>query len=195
MSSSAPPVVPKIPFLAASGFFCVLAGFIAHSAIRPLGAADLLGLGACVAAASVFAAIPFVIDFALRLDAGRQPVASPPTVDPAPDSTPPSPPSPSPELLADLVASAVDARLAAALPAWSERLAAALSASEEKHREDILRTLAAHQSPPLPRPLDTDAITAPVGAKPRLGRGLLGLMHGPGAITPPASPVLPPTES
>ncbi len=181
MSTPAPSVA-KPPFLAAAGFFCLLAGFIAHAAIRPLGTADLLGMGACVAAAAILVTIPFALEFARRLESRREPnlAAGGPASAPSPS------PALSPEALQELVSAAVEARLAAALPAWSERLASALAASEQKHREEVLRALTAGNAAPARAP-DTDAISAPAGAKPRLGRGLLGLIHGPGAITTPAS--------
>ena len=180
------PTVAKPPFLAAAGFFGLLAGFIAHTAIRPLGAADLLGMGACVAAAASLVTIPFALDFARSLETRSETAFA---RAPVPVDVPPPAPVPafSPEALQQAVGAAVEAHLAAALPAWSEQLAAALAAAEEKHREEVLRALTAANAAPVRTP-DTDAIAAPAGAKPRLGRGLLGLIHGPGAITPPAAP-------
>ncbi len=176
--SSSP--IPKLPFLAAAALFWLLAGFIARVAIRPLGAADLLGMGACVAAGAAFATIPFVVDFTRRLEAGRH-------RDPAAGQQPAAPvPQPAPQLSAEAlaahIAAAVDARLTAALPAWTGQLAAALASADEKRREEILKAVAATPA----RQIDTDAVSVPAGTKARLGRGLLGLMHAPGAITPPA---------
>lgn len=71
--TTAPARTPKTPFLGASALFCAIAVLIGVVAIRPLGAAELLGLLACVAAASAAATIPFVIDFTRRLDAPRAP--------------------------------------------------------------------------------------------------------------------------
>jgi|GEM_PF-6284056 hypothetical protein len=173
------PRTPKAPFLAASGLFCAVAVLIGLLAIKPLGGAELLGLLACVGAASVFATIPFVLDFARRADAARAatlvPAAQPepaPTVAPAPaiDTA----------AISAEIASAVDARLAAALPELATRITASLAAAEEKRRAELQAALAAATPA---RPVDADAISAPAGAKPRLGRGLLGLMHSPSALS------------
>lgn len=81
--------------------------------------------------------------------------------------------------LAAEIAAAVDARLAA---------------SADQRREELLRAATAASTQNSPPP-DTDTIAAPTGAKPRLGRGLLGLMHAPGAISlPPAAAAHPATS-
>ncbi len=80
----------------------------------------------------------------------------------------------------------------------SATVTAALAAAEAARRAEQQAAIAATTPP---RGLDTDAIPAPsAGAKPRLGRGLLGLMQSPSALaaTPkPAitSPAPPPAES
>lgn len=162
--------IPKAPFLGASALLCAAAVLIGVVAIRPLGAAELLGLLVCVGAASACATIPFVIDFTRRLDATRAPAA------PAQISAAPAPaPAPAPQIdsaqLAAQVAEIVEARLAAA---------------EDRRRAELQAALAAATPA---RPVDSDTVSAPAGAKPRLGRGLLGLMHAPGAIAAkPADP-------
>ena len=161
--------VAKAPFLWTAGLFCALAIFIARMAIGSLGASDVLGIVACAAAATAFATIPFSVDFARRLHPAQKHAAltasSSPTV----------------EAMSTQIAAAIDARLAAALPEWTEQLASALAASDQKHREAVLRTLAGTP----PRPVDADLVTAPLG-KARLGRGLEGLIRGatPTAVAP-----------
>jgi hypothetical protein len=139
---SLPAPSAKTPFLAAAAFFGALAGFVAWLAIKPLGAAELLGIAACCAAAGATASFPFATDFARRLT--------------------PAPPAVCAETLAARVAELLD----------------------EKRQTEIRAALAT--TPPRASGLDTDTISAPVGGKPRLGRGLLGLIHAPTAITPPA---------
>ncbi|MBC8011913.1 MAG: hypothetical protein H7067_17640 [Burkholderiales bacterium] len=191
MSTSIPPAsavaahpsVPKTPFLAAAALFLGVAALIGALAIRPLGAAELLGLLACTAAAAVFATIPFAIDLTRRLDANRVLIKSEPITDqPATEVCNPYgyKSALDPEALAASIATAVEARLDA-------RLAAA----EETRRAEIQAAIAATTPP---RIHDADTIAPPASAassatgasaKPRLGRGLLGLMHAP---SPPRSP-------
>lgn len=176
MSSSASTFspVPKAPFLAASAVFLVVAILIGAFAIAPLGAAELLGIAACAAAAAVFASVPFVVDFTRRLDASRAPSA------PAPSTAPAAPaPMIDPARLAEQIAAAVDSRLAA---------------SEDRRRDELVRaataaasTVAASGAGSRP-PLEADQIPAPAaGARPRLGRGLASLIHNPSALAKPAA--------
>ncbi len=177
-NASVSPRTPKAPFVAASALFCVVAVLIGSFAIKPLGAAELLGLLACVASASISTTIPFALDFARRADAtrgfasGARPAAQPaPTLDTS--------------ALSAEVAAAVEARLSAALPELAAQITASLAAAEEKRRAEFQAALAAATPP---RPFEAEAITAPPGAKPRLGRGLAGLMHHPSALAKPPAP-------
>lgn len=170
--ASQPAPVAKTPFLAAAALFLGVAGLVFAFAIKPLGAAELIGLLGCVAAASAFATIPFVLDFARRSQ-----VAIPPALAPAA----PVPSTVDAGQLAAQVADLVEARLAAA---------------EDRRRDDILRAALAARPAPVeqpasaeaPRPLDADQIAAPAAAKPRLGRGLASLIHNPSALAKPAAP-------
>ncbi len=146
--SSLPTPSAKTPFLASAGFFSALAGFIAWLAIKPLGAAELLGIAACAAAAGAAAAFPFAVDFARRLT--------------------PTPPPVCAETLAARVAELLD----------------------EKRQTEIRVAVAATPT----RTIDSDTVATPAGTKPRLGRGLLGLMHAPGAISPPPPATPPPGD-
>lgn len=172
--------VAKTPFFAAAAFLLGAALLVGILAIRPLGAAELIGLLACVSAASVFAAIPFVVDFTRRLDAARRPAPAPVVI------AAPAPAGPSAAELSAQIAAAVDARLAAALPVFTNQLSATLAAAEETRRAEIFRAFAATPA----ATIDSSTINAPAGAKPRLGRGLAGLIHGANAITSsaPAAP-------
>jgi hypothetical protein len=157
--------------LAASVLFLGLALLIARLAVAPLGAADLLGIAACAAAAGAFATLAFT----LRPESSAA----------APVAIAPVAPAAAPVLdtaaLAEQIATAVDARLAA---------------SEERRREELLRAAASAASsnatsPSDSRPpLSTDHLGAPAAAsaKPRLGRGLASLIHNPAALAakPPA---------
>ncbi len=171
--------VAKTPFLSAAALFLGVAALVFALAIKPLGAAELVGLLACVAAASVFATIPFVVDHT------RRSIAFPREI---PAATPPLSTSTAPALDADRLAaqiaaaveSAVDARLASTLPDLAAQITASLAATEEKRRAELQAALAATTPA---RPVDSDTVSAPAGAKPRLGRGLLGLMHAPSALT------------
>jgi len=70
--------------------------------------------------------------------------------------------------------------------AFDARLASALTAAEA-HRHAEQQAAIATTTPP--RELDSDHIPSPApGAKPRLGRGLLGLMHSPSALATPPPP-------
>ena len=174
MSSSAatPAPVAKTPFLSAAAFFLGVAALVFALAIKPLGAAELIGLLACVSAASIFAAIPFAVDHARRLPGNAEPqLGRPPALDA--------------DRLAARVAAEIDSRLAAALPALAGQITAELNAAEEKRRAELQTALAAAAAPA--RPVDADSVSSPVGAQPRLGRGLLGLMHAPGALAKPAA--------
>lgn len=196
MSSPAaqPAPVAKTPFLVAAVSLLAVAVLVGVLAIRPLGATELLGMFGCVAAAAVFAAIPHVVDFTRRLDASRPRAVESPVPAPAPAPVP-APPPPAPRidaaLLAAEVSAAVEARIEAATPTLNARIAetvaaavaSAFAAAEEKRRAEVEAALVATTPP---RALDADAVpvSAP-GAKPRLGRGLLGLMHGAGALSRP----------
>lgn len=129
------------PCLVAAAFFAALALLIAKLAIAPLGAADLLGISACAAAAGAFATLALT----LPGNAGLQPG------------------------LRDHD-----------LEKISASVTAALAAADESRRAEQQAAIAATTPP---RALDTDAIPAPAsGSKPRLGRGLLGLMQSPTAL-------------
>ena len=74
---------------------------------------------------------------------------------------------------------------AADLEKITATVTAALTAAEAARRAEQQAAIAATTPP---RALDTDAIPAPSsGAKPRLGRGLLGLMQSPSALGTPGS--------
>jgi len=175
--SAHPAPVAKTPFLAAAALFVGVAALVFTLAIKPLGAAELLGLLACIAAASAFATLPFAIDFTRRADASLAPApASAKVAIPAA----PAAPAIDADQLAAQVAAAVDVRLSATLPQFAAQITAALAAAEEKRRAELQAALAAATPA---RPVDSDTVSAPAGAKPRLGRGLLGLMHAPSALT------------
>jgi hypothetical protein len=147
------------PALAAAAFFVALAVLIARLAVAPLGAADLIGIAACAAAAGAFA----TLGFCQLAPASTQ--APGELCHQLGDKSP---------LDAEALAARLEARLAATV---SATLAAAESARRAEQEAAIAATTP-------PRALDTDAIPAPAaGAKPRLGRGLLGLMHSPSALT------------
>lgn len=140
------PAIPtKTPFFAAAVFFAALAALVAWLGIAPLGAAELLGISACAAAAGSALAFPFAVDFVRQLKTDQPPLAA----------------APSAEALAAHIAELL----------------------EEKRQSELHAALAATPT----RRIDTDSVASTAGAKPRLGRGLLGLMHDPAAITPPAS--------
>lgn len=72
---------------------------------------------------------------------------------------------------------------AADLEKITATVAAALAAAEASRRAEQQAAITATTPP---RALDSDAIAAPpTGAKPRLGRGLLGLMQSPSALARP----------
>ncbi len=180
-ASSQPVSVAKTPFLAAAALFLGVATLVFALAIKPLGAAELVGLLACAAAAAAFATIPFVLDFARSSYPSPAPVSAPLQAAPAQ----PAAPAIDADQLAAQVAAAIDVRLAAALPQLAAQIAAELSAAEERRRAELQATLAATTPA---RPVDADAVSAPAGAKPRLGRGLLGLMHAPAALAAKPGP-------
>jgi len=163
MSLSAP--AHRKPALVAAVFFAAVAVLVARLAVAPLGPADLLGIAACAAAAGVFATLAFIPPSSVRA----------PKAETHPHNT---------EIglrPADLeeFAARMETRLAATV-------VAALADAEETRRAEIRASVAASTPP---RQLDTDAITS-AGAKPRLGRGLLGLMHAPAALATTAKPVV-----
>lgn len=163
MQSTAPsPSVSKIPFFVAAVLFAAAAVFISRVSATKLDALELACLGACLAAAGASAAIPFALAHARR----PAPVST--------DSRSPAAPALDSEALAARVASAVDARLEAALPAFTAQLAEALAALDEKRRAEVLQAVS--ENPAL-RPIDSDTVPAAAG-KPRLGRGLEGLIRG-----------------
>jgi hypothetical protein len=142
------------PCLAAAAFFAGLALLIARLAVAPLGAADLLGIAACAAAAGAFATLAFAHRSAA--------------------------PALSNEALADQISAAIEARL---------------SASDDRRRDDLLRAAQAARPDPSAPALTTDAISAPsASAKPRLGRGLAGLMHNPSALRARPADAPPPAD-
>jgi hypothetical protein len=160
------PSPARTPALAAAAFFAALALLIAKLALAPLGAADLLGISACAAAAGAFATLAFTLR-PLPENAGLQPGLRDQDL--------------------EKIAATVNATVATAL-----------AAAESARRAEQLAALAATTPA---RALDTDHIPAPsAGAKPRLGRGLLGLMQSPSALATAAkpaitAPALPPADS
>ena len=174
MHSSAPlSSVSKIPFLIAAGLFAAAAAYIVRVTATKLDTLELICIGACTAAAGACAALPFALAYVQRHTR-----ATP--VNPAPVPAPS--PVVNPDALAAHVASAVDARLAAALPSFTTQLTEALAALDDKRRAEILLAVAEN---PSVRAIDSDTIPSAAG-KPRLGRGLEGLIRG---NTPkPASP-------
>jgi hypothetical protein len=135
--------------LIAAALFVGLALLIARLAVAPLGAADLVGIAACAAAAGAFATLAFTL----------RPASIPATAG-AIDT----------DALASQVAAAVEARLRPAVAAGNAE-----------------PPLGSSDSRP---PLTAAEIPAPAAsAKPRLGRGLAGLMHHPSALSKaPAAP-------
>jgi hypothetical protein len=193
--STIPPAATgtKAPFFFAAGLWLTAAGLIAGLAVRPLDWPDVLGVVACTSAAAVFVTIPFVVDFVRRLDGARTPVAVGSVAAGASSASLPSasiPASASVEL-SGKISALVDAHLAAALPVFTAQLAAASAEAEEKRRAEVLASVAATTPA---RVIDADALPATTpGTKPRLGRGLLGLMHAPGALS--SRPVAPESAS
>ncbi len=176
MQSTAPsPSVSKIPFFVAAVLFAAAAVFISRVSATKLDALELACLGACLAAAGASAAIPFALAHARRA-ADSNSSAAAPAAAPVAASTAAAALSPAldPYALAARVASAVDARLDAALPAFTAQLAEALAALDEKRRAEVLQAVS--ENPAL-RPIDSDTVPAAAG-KPRLGRGLEGLIRG-----------------
>jgi hypothetical protein len=168
MSPSAPeslaPRVAKAPFFAAAVFFLFAAALILALAIRPLGAAELIGLLACVAAAAVFVTIPFAVDFTRQGIRGN--------AEPRLDLISAA--------LAEQISAAVEARLAASEERRREELLRAAAAAATPARS----VAAPASARPLP---SVDDIAPPAAsAKPRLGRGLSSLIHNPSALTRPA---------
>jgi hypothetical protein len=128
------PTPARNPALVAAAIFTVLAGLIAKLAIAPIGAADLLGISACAAAAGASATLAFT-----------RPGLS-----------------------------------AADLEKITATVTAALTAVEAARRAEQHAAIAATTPA---RVLDADHLPAPsANAKPRLGRGLLGLMQSPTAL-------------
>ena len=164
--SSQPAPVAKTPFLAAAALFLGVAALVFALAIKPLGAAELLGLLACAAAAAVFATIPFARASAAPAVSPVSPVAPVAPVAEAIDT----------EKLAARVADLVEARLAAV---------------DQRRQDEIIRAaLAARPAPAEPPAVspapNSDQISAPAAsAKPRLGRGLASLIHNPAALARP----------
>ncbi len=166
-SSATSPSVSKIPFFVAAALFAAAAVFVSRITSTKLDALELTCLGACLAAAGACAAVPFALIHARRHK--------------LPATAPTSAVSSDPAVLAAHIGSTVDARLAAALPGFTAQLAEALAALEDQRRAEVLLAVA-ENSPP--RALDSDTVPAPAG-KPRLGRGLEGLIRG---NTPKPSP-------
>jgi hypothetical protein len=152
------------PCLAAAASFVVLALLIGRLAIAPLGWADVLGIAACAAAAGVFAALAFAYRPPDSAAVGRPLV---------------------PADLADQILAAVDARLPVDAGRHSGQVPSARLVVQSEPP-------AAPLAPAGSRPaLSTDDVTpSSANAKPRLGRGLAGLIHHPAALasssTPPA---------
>lgn len=160
------------PCLAAAAFFAALGALIARLAVAPLGAADLLGISACAAAAGAFATLAFTLRAPERI---AQPQAATTAMLPAAE-------------LEKLTAT-LESRLAAQV---SAALSAGFAAADEKRQAEVQAAVTATTPP---RELDTDKLPTPAaGAKPRLGRGLLGLMQSPSALASVARPT-PPTVS
>jgi hypothetical protein len=137
------PTPARKPALAAAAIFAALALLIAKLALAPLGAADLLGISACAAAAGAFATLAFTL-------------RTPATENPGLSAT-------------DL-----------------ERITAALIAAEAARRAEQQAAIAATTPA---RVLDVNHLSAPSArAKPRLGRGLLGLMQSPSALAAATKP-------
>lgn len=166
-SSATSPSVSKTPFFVAAGLFAAAAVFVARVSSTKLDALELACFGACLAAAGACAAVPFAFFYARRHELHA----------PAPASGGSSDPT----ALAANIGNAVDARLTAALPAFTAQLAEALAALEDKRRAEVLLAVA---ETPAPRPFDSDTVPVSTG-KPRLGRGLEGLIRG---NAPSASP-------
>ena len=148
------------PCLAAATLFAGLAVVIARLAVAPLGAADLIGIAACAAGSGAFATLAFTL--------GPRPASA--------NAAPHSTRGIDAAALAEQIAATIDARLAAA---------------GERRQEEMLRAaLAARPAPVQTEPpgaaFTSDQISAPGTAKPRLGRGLAGLMHHPSALVSPA---------
>lgn len=173
-SASITPHPAKSPCLIAAAAFVALAVLIGSLAAAPLGAADLVGISACAAAAGVFATLAFTLR-----------VPAPPVVIRETSAAPVAPAAQSAGLDATELSALLD-----------ERLAAAFAAADEKRRAEVAAAVAATTPA---RAVEAAAVPAPAaGAKPRLGRGLLGLMHSPealaragGASGSPSSPVDP----
>ncbi|MEN9841448.1 MAG: hypothetical protein RL376_1248, partial [Verrucomicrobiota bacterium] len=72
-----PSLPAKTPFFAAAAFFAALATLVAWLGIAPLGAAELLGISACSAAAGFALTFPFAVDFVRQLKLAQPPVAPP----------------------------------------------------------------------------------------------------------------------
>jgi hypothetical protein len=175
MQSTAPsPSVSKTPFFVAAILFAGAAVFISRVSATKLDALELACLGACLAAAGAAAAIPFALAHARRAADSNSSAASAPAPVAAATAAAALSPALDPEALAARVASAVDARLDAALPAFTAQLAEALAALDEKRRAEVLQAVS--ENPAL-RPIDSDTVPAAAG-KPRLGRGLEGLIRG-----------------
>lgn len=181
---AAAPLVPKAPFLIAASALGATGGFIAWTAGGALGAAEWLGLCACACAATALLVVPWTLEHAHRQWMAQLARIASVTSLPSTIMSPQSASTPSPEALAALVAAAVDARLAAALPAWQESLTAAVTQAEASHREEVLRTLT-QATTSGPQPIVAAQVTAPAG-KIRLGRGLGGLIGG--AVTKTETP-------
>jgi hypothetical protein len=157
MSSSAPSLsVSQIPYLVAAALFAAAAVFISRITATRLDALELACLGACLAAAGACTAIPMALAYVRH----QSPSAPPAPIDP--------------EALTARITADVDARLNAALPAFTAQLSAALAALDDKRRAEVLLAVAGNSTP---RALDSDTITPSTG-KPRLGRGLEGLIRG-----------------
>lgn len=171
MQSSATSLsVSKTPFFVAAGLFAAAAVFVARVSSTKLDALELACFGACLAAAGACAAVPFAFFYARRHE--------------LPATAPASGGSSDPTALAAHIGTAIDARLTAALPAFTAQLAEALAALDDKRRAEILLAVA---ETTVPRPFDSDTVPASTG-KPRLGRGLEGLIRGnaPTAFPAPA---------
>lgn len=171
MQSSATSLsVSKTPFFVAAGLFAAAAVLVARVSSIKLDALELACFGACLAAAGACAAVPFAFFYARRHE--------------LPATAPASGGSSDPTALAAHIGTAIDARLTAALPAFTAQLAEALAALDDKRRAEILLAVA---ETTVPRPFDSDTVPASTG-KPRLGRGLEGLIRGnaPTAFPAPA---------
>lgn len=169
----------KFPCLIAASVFAALAALIGWLASAPLGAADLVGISACAAAAGAFGTLAF----ALRAPAPAM----------AEEKFSTSAESTAPVAVAPVVVQPAEFDTTKLSALLDERLAAAFAAADEKRRSEVAAAVAATTPP---RAIEAAAVPAPAaGAKPRLGRGLLGLMNSPEALARSSTPAVGPESA